>query len=76
MATLPLRSLPNASRVFLDANVLIYAAGGTSRECRQLLLRCSRDEIYRVCLYEVLNEATHRLMLLEARAKGLIASPR
>lgn len=72
MDPLPLSRLPRGSRVFLDANVLIYAAGASSKECDELLAKCSQQQITGVCLYETLNEATHRLMLLEARAKGLI----
>lgn len=72
MEPLPLSGLPGGSRVFIDANILIYATGGTSSECNHLLVRCSQRELTGVCLYETLNEVTHRLMLLEARAKGLI----
>ncbi len=72
MEPLPLSKLPRGSRVFLDANVLIYAAGASSKECDELLARCSQRQFTGVCLYETLNEATHRLMLLEARAKGFI----
>ena len=41
---------------------------------RDLLLPCSREEVFGVCLYETLNEATHRFMLAEAMAKRLISS--
>jgi predicted nucleic acid-binding protein len=70
----PFSSLPAGSRVFLDANILIYAAGTSSRECQDLITKCAQRLLTGICLYETLNEVTHRMMLLEARAKGLIRS--
>ncbi|MCX6909620.1 MAG: type II toxin-antitoxin system VapC family toxin [Verrucomicrobia bacterium] len=71
----PLSQIPNGSDVFLDANVLIYALNGQSKECYGLLERCSREEVTGICLFEVVNEATHRFMLAEALTKNLIAKP-
>ena len=66
--------LPNLQRgadVFLDANVFIYAFSGRSNECRDLLRRCSTEELYGITTLEVVNEVTHRMMLLEAVANGI-----
>ncbi len=74
---MPVRSikeLPSGSDVFIDANILIYALAGQSGECRDLLLRCSQEEITGVCLFETANEATHRFMLAEAKSRGLISA--
>jgi predicted nucleic acid-binding protein len=72
MPPLPLTHLPAGAEVFVDANILVYALSGKSAQCLQLLDRCVRGEVTGVCLFEVLNEATHRLMLLEAVLKGII----
>jgi len=70
--TRSLRDIPSGTDLFIDANILVYGLAGQSTECRDLLLRCSREEVFGVCLYETVNEATHRFMLAEAMAKRLI----
>jgi predicted nucleic acid-binding protein len=72
--TRSLRDVPGGSDLFIDANILVYGLAGQSNECKDLLLRCSREEVFGVCLYETVNEATHRFMLAEAMAKRLIPS--
>jgi predicted nucleic acid-binding protein len=72
--TRSIRDIPSGSDVFIDANVLIYGLAGQSAECKDLLERCSREEVIGVCLFETANEATHRFMLAEAKSKGLISS--
>ena len=74
MPTRTIRDIPSGTDVFIDANVLIYGLVGQSVECKDLLERCSREEVFGLCLYEIANEATHRFMLAEAKAKGLISS--
>jgi predicted nucleic acid-binding protein len=74
MAVEPLHSLPDGSFIFIDANILIYALSGQSGECRRLLERCLREEVTGITLFETVNEVTHRLMVAEAVAKGLIPS--
>ena len=72
MAAHPLQRIPAGSDVFIDANIFVYALSGKSEQCRQLLERCSREEVIGICLFEIVNEATHRFMLAEAMSKGLI----
>lgn len=72
MASQPLDRILNGRNVFLDANIFVYWLSGISSECRELLERCSREEVTGICLFDVVNEATHRLMIAEAFAKGLI----
>lgn len=67
-----LPNLPLGTDVFLDANVFIYAFGGHSNECHDLLRRCSTEEVFGITTLDVINEATHRLMLTEAVAKNII----
>ena len=64
--------IPGGSNVFIDANIFVYGLSGQSAQCRSLLERCSREELTGITLFEIVNEATHRFMLAEAAAKGLI----
>jgi predicted nucleic acid-binding protein len=66
--------LPAHSFVFVDSNVLIYGLSGVSRQCEDLLDRCQREELTGVTLYETINEVTRRLMVAEAKSKGVITS--
>ncbi len=75
MATLPLPSVPNGTDLFLDANILIYGLSGQSTECRQLLERCTREEVTGISMHEVINNATHRFMLMEAHSRRLLVNP-
>jgi uncharacterized protein len=67
-----LPNLPSGTDVFLDANVFIYALGGQSQECVGLLRRCSTEEVFGITTLDVIQEVTHRLMLIEAVATGVI----
>lgn len=72
MPTAALGDIHAGSDVFLDANVFVHALLGQSAQCRQLLERCAHEEVFGVTSLDVVVEATHRLMLAEAHAKGLI----
>lgn len=73
----PLSKIPSGSDVFLDANVLIYGLGDRSVECVTLLRRCAMEELAGITSFAVISEVTHRLMLEEAKSKGLAgAQPR
>lgn len=72
MPTEKLSNLPPGSDVFLDSNILIYALGGRSVECKQLLERCSREELSGITSFHVVGEVTHRLMCQEAQSLGFI----
>jgi len=71
----PLPTLPAGLDIFLDANIFVYAFGGQSEQCLELLFRCAR-EVYGVTSIEVISEVTHRLMLAEALATGIIRRAR
>lgn len=71
-AVKPLPQVPPHTNIFIDANIFVYALSGTSAQCKHFLERCSREEVTGVTLFEIVNEATHRLMLAEAKSKGLI----
>ncbi|HKP13192.1 MAG TPA: type II toxin-antitoxin system VapC family toxin [Blastocatellia bacterium] len=72
MPARPLSLIPDGSNIFIDANIFVYGLSGQSAQCRYLLERCSREELTGVTLFETVNEATHRFMLAEAAAKGII----
>src|SRR5689334_24271462 len=72
MPTWPLSLIPAGSNVFIDANIFVYGLSGQSAQCRFLLERCSRQELTGATLLEIVNEATHRFMLAEAKTKGMI----
>ena len=76
MAIDRLSNLPNGADVFLDANVFIYSFSGRSNECRDLLHRCSVEEVFGITTLEVINEVSHRLMLTEAVASGVVTKER
>ena len=68
--------IPGGTRVCLDSNILVYGMLGRSTQCRDLLDRCTRGEIQAVASSGVIEEATHKLMLAEAKAAGLIREER
>jgi predicted nucleic acid-binding protein len=70
-----LDQIPSGSEVFIDANIFIYHFTGVSDECSQFLGRCERGEILGTTGVTVLLEALHRLMMVEAAAKGLVEPP-
>lgn len=74
MAVALLPNLPDRTFVCIDANIFVYALTGRSAQCRQLIERCVREEVTGVVLFETVNEVTHRFMIAEAVAKGVITA--
>lgn len=68
----PLPELPAGQTVFIDANIFIYHFTGLSPECSGFLERCERGELWGVTAVHILFEVLHRLMMIEAVAKGLV----
>ena len=60
------------TKLYIDANIFVYASDGASRECRDLLERCGRRELDAFTGTHVLLEVAHRLMMIEAVDKGLV----
>jgi predicted nucleic acid-binding protein len=71
----PLASLPRGEEILIDANVLVYAIGQRSGQCRDLLTRCTSGEVSGYTTVEILGDVCHRLMLAEAAGLGLIGRP-
>jgi predicted nucleic acid-binding protein len=69
-----LDELPDGTRVFIDANLLIYGLRRTSCQCLGLLARCNASAVEGVITTVVVAEYGHRRMMEEARARGLVGS--
>ena len=70
-----LDAVPDGSNVLIDTNVFVYGLTNKSLQCKDFLTRCSREQVYGITLFEVVNEATHVFMLAEAKDKKLFAAP-
>src|SRR5262245_3122133 len=71
-----IENLPAGIRLFLDANIFVYAFLGHSNQCRELLGRCATEQVLGITTLDVVNEVTHRMMLAEALGSGLIKRDR
>ncbi|MES1242861.1 MAG: type II toxin-antitoxin system VapC family toxin [Acidobacteriota bacterium] len=69
----PLSEIPAGASVFLDATIFVYHFTGASLSCRSLLARCEAGGLHALTSTLVLAEVTHRLMTIEAVARGLVA---
>jgi predicted nucleic acid-binding protein len=66
-----LTDIRNGSRILLDSNILLYAAGRHSRECVALVERIASGAV-EACLTTVtVGEVCHRWMLEECRDRGI-----
>ena len=68
-----LAKLAAEQTVFIDANIFIYHFTGLSQECSGFLVRCEHGDLWGVTGIHVLLEVLHRLMMIEAVTKGLVA---
>lgn len=68
-----LNELPDGVPVYVDANIFVYHFTGVSQQATQFLERCEAHELVAYTGHLVVLEVMHRLMLVEARQKGLIA---
>lgn len=69
-----LTGIRSGARLFVDANILIYARRGVSPQCHAFLNRCQNKDVQGVITPFVLAEFCHRRMMQEAQAAGLAAS--
>ncbi len=67
-----IQNLPAGTRLFLDANIFVYAFLRHSNQCRELLGRCATEQVLGITTLDVVNEVTHRMMLAEALGRGVI----
>ena len=75
MASSTLERLKPNTRVLVDASIFVYHFTGASEDCRDFLLRCEQGDLKGVASVITLAETAHRLMMLEALAKGRIKRP-
>jgi predicted nucleic acid-binding protein len=73
MTSSTLDQVEEGSRVFIDASIFIYHFTGTSLECRRLLEGCESGLVLGFTSVTALAEVAHRLMTIEAVAKGLVS---
>jgi len=65
-----IENLPAGTRLFLDANIFVYAFLGHSNECQGLLGRCATEQVLGITTLDVVNEVTHRMSLPRVLAKA------
>lgn len=70
-----LSNIKAGTKVFIDANIFIYHFTGASNECSEFLKRCEQGEISGISSVSALLETLHRLMMIEAVGKKLVAPP-
>lgn len=75
MASSTLEHLKSNTRVLVDASIFVYHFTGASEDCRDFLLRCEQGDLKGVTSVITMAETAHRLMMLEALAKGRIKRP-
>jgi predicted nucleic acid-binding protein len=73
MASSTLDQIEGGSRAFIDASIFIYHFTGASRECQRLLESCETGRIAGFTSVTAVAETAHRLMMIEAVAKGLVS---
>jgi predicted nucleic acid-binding protein len=69
---LTLDDVSAGSRVFVDSTIFIYHFTRASHDCRRFLERCEKGEVKASTSVVVVAEVAHRLMMIEAVAKGLL----
>lgn len=69
-----LAKIAGGTRLFVDANIILYTLARRSEQCRAFLARCVSGEVEGWITTIVSAEICHRRMMLEARARGLISS--
>src|SRR5713101_8371154 len=67
-----IKEIKTGETVFIDANIFIYHFTGVSEESTLFLRRCEEGELTGVTGMNTLIEVLHRLMMIEAVAKGFV----
>jgi len=69
-----LAQIPSGTNVFVDTNIFYLHFRGSSISCTAFIERIARGEIEAYVNTAVLSDLLHKLMLHEAKQKGLIAA--
>jgi predicted nucleic acid-binding protein len=69
-----LDDIRNGTRIFVDANILLYALRGNSPQCRGFLSRCDTGAVEGWITTSIVAEFSHRRMIQEAQSLGLVGS--
>ncbi|BAS28722.1 type II toxin-antitoxin system VapC family toxin [Limnochorda pilosa] len=67
-----LTDVPEGASVYVDADIFIYHFTGVSRQATDFLERCESRALSGYTGHVVVLEVMHRLMMIEARTKGLL----
>src|SRR5438067_1164746 len=68
----PLSSVRHGDEILIDANILVYALAGNSPNCVAFLQRCASADVQAFVTLDILADACHKLMVIEAHMKGFI----
>ena len=74
-AFMTLKELEPGAEVFIDENIFIYHFLDMSADCSDFLALVEEGRYQGLTSVNVLTEVLHRLMIMEARTKGLVKSP-
>ena len=74
-AFMTFKELEAGADVFIDANIFIYHFLDMSADCSDFLALLEEGGFRGLTSVNVLTEVLHRLMIIEARTKGLVKSP-
>jgi predicted nucleic acid-binding protein len=70
---LTLDEIEAGTRVFADATIFVYHFTAASPACHRFLKRCESGELKALTSAAAVAEVTHRLMMIEAVARKLVA---
>lgn len=76
MSSGSLDDIPRGSLCVVDTNVLLYAEEGASLQAQRFVQRIVRRELVGTLPQPVWHELSHKLMLAEALALGLVTASR
>jgi predicted nucleic acid-binding protein len=71
----PLPTVRSGDEVLIDANILVYALVGSSKDCVGFVDRCTKSDVHAFTTVDILADVCHKLMITEAQIRGLIQRP-
>lgn len=67
-----INQLPSGTICLIDTNIFLYHLAAQSSDCRQILDRIARGEIYGYVTTPIIGELLHKRMVIEAVNGGLV----
>jgi predicted nucleic acid-binding protein len=65
-----LDSIQSGTSLLLDANILVYASLGQSRQCSRLMERCAAGDVTPLLPAHIAAEFAHVMLVEEAKSRG------